>query len=382
MENHEAYQVPGNAMMNGLMNLHRRGLLAGAGVLALQLAAGPARARTGIAALDTPSLAVKNPAGVLLTAITATPAKRLVAVGEHGVIIYSDDDGASWTQASVPVNVTLTCIAFATDRIGWAAGHFGVILNTQDGGKTWRMQLNGIQANQLTQAAAQAPTIATDPSPAAPLAARRAAHFMADGPDNPFLCLLVFSPQKVIVFGAYRMTMLTSDGGQSWADWSLHIYDKYSHDIYGAANIGGICYLVMEEGLVFASTDGGNIFNPLASPGGTSLFGIIGAKDGSITVFGVAGFAARSTDQGKSWATLDIASQQDLTAGRLLENGALVLVDEAGLVFESTDNGASFTRLQGTPPVPLFDLWQAQNGNLIAVGAAGVTQIAKSLLAS
>jgi photosystem II stability/assembly factor-like uncharacterized protein len=351
-------------------------------MLVLQLAAGPARARTGIAALDTASLMVKNPAGVFLVAITATPAKRLVAVGEHGVIIYSDDEGTSWMQASVPVNVTLTCIAFATDRIGWAAGHFGVILNTQDGGKSWQMQLDGIQTNLLTEQAAEAPSIASDPSPAAALAARRAQRFMEGGPDNPFLCLLTFSPQKVIVFGAYRMTMLTTDGGKTWTDWSLHIYDKYSHNIYDAAEIGGVYYLVMEEGLVFASTDGGDIFNPLTSPGDTTIFGILGANDGSIVVFGVAGFAARSTDQGKSWTTLGIASQQDLTTGCVLQNGTLILADEAGLVFQSTDSGATFTRVPGTPPVPLFDLWQAPNGNLIAVGAAGVTQIAKSLLAS
>ena len=73
-ENDAEIQVSDNTMMADFKNLRRRFLLAGAGVLALQLAAGPARARTGIAALDTPSLMVKNPAGVLLTAITATPA--------------------------------------------------------------------------------------------------------------------------------------------------------------------------------------------------------------------------------------------------------------------------------------------------------------------
>jgi photosystem II stability/assembly factor-like uncharacterized protein len=380
-QNHVKYHVPGNAMLTGLNSLRRRKLLAGAGSLTL-LAAVPARARTGIAAVDTPSLAVKNPAGVLLIAITTTPAKRLVAVGVHGVVIYSDDAGVTWTQANVPVNVTLTCITFATDLIGWTAGHFGIVLNTQDGGKSWQMQLDGIQANQLTELAAQDPSVATDPSPGAPLATRRAQHFMADGPDNPFLCMLVFSPQKVIVFGAYRMAMLTHDGGKTWADWSLHVYDKFSHNIYAAANIGDICYLVMEEGLVFASTDGANIFKPLTSPGGTTIFGILGAKDGSIVVFGVAGFAARSTDHGQSWTTLGIASQQDLTAGSVLENGTLILVDEAGLAFGSTDNGASFTRVQGAPPVPFFGLQEAPNGNLIAVGATGVTQIAKSLLTS
>jgi len=123
--------------MDRQMNLHRRGLLSGAASLVIAGFSLPFRAiaaLTGIPALDTPAIMVKAPTKVLLVAITRAPDNRLVAVGEHGVAIYSDDNGTSWTQASVPVNVTLTCVSFATAKIGWAAGHYGVVLNTQDGG--------------------------------------------------------------------------------------------------------------------------------------------------------------------------------------------------------------------------------------------------------
>jgi len=65
-----------------------------------------------------------------------------------------------------------------------------------------------------------------------------------------------------------------------------------------------------------------------------------------------------------------------------LESGSIVLVDEAGLLFESADNGVTFTQVQGVQPEPFFDVQQVSNGGLIAVGAAGVTQISKSLLTS
>ena len=385
MENGEenaARRALANAMKIDVLGLRRRAFIAGGAAILFGMAAAPARALTGIAALDTPSILLKDPASALLVAITATPGKRLVSAGEHGIIILSDDDGTTWKQASVPVDVTLTCVAFATDLIGWAAGHFGVILNTRDGGESWQVQLNGIQANQLTLQAAQDPSLAASPSPGAPLAARRAQHFMEAGPDNPFLTLLVLGPAKVVALGAYRMAMLTQNGGGTWVDWSLHIYDKYSHNIYDAAAIGGIDYLVLEEGLVFASTDGAKTFLPLASPGQSTLFGILGARDGALIVFGVAGFVARSTDGGKSWAVIEIASQQDLPGGRVLDDGSVVLVDEAGQVFASRDNGASYARVPGIQPAPFFDLQQAPDGNLIAVGATGVTPIAKSLLTS
>ena len=341
-----------------------------------------AHAATGILALDTPSIPVRDPSGVLLVAITRTPGNRLVAAGEHGVIIYSDDDGANWTQGSVPVNVTLNCIEFVTEKTGWAAGHFGVILGTSDGGETWGVDLNGIQANQLTVAAAQDPSIATDPSPAAALAGKRAERFASEGPDKPFLTLLVPGPQKLIAFGAYRMAMITEDAGKTWQDWSLHIYDKFSHNIYASARIGDACYLVAEMGLVFCSKDGGDTFLPLSSPASITLFGILGAKDGSLIVYGVAGSAFRSADGGNTWTSLSVGGQQDLTGGQVLSSGAIVLVDEAGLVFESLDNGATFKVVSGILPTPFFDIQELADGSLVAVGAAGITKIPQSCLAA
>jgi photosystem II stability/assembly factor-like uncharacterized protein len=369
-------------MIAGQPSFSRRSLLAAAAGAAMagDFGAGTAHALTGVAALDTSSIPVKTPARVLLVALARTASHRLVAVGEHGVVIYSDDNGENWTQASVPANVTLTCVAFATAEIGWAAGHFGAILKTRDGGATWEVQLNGIQANQLTLTAAQDPAVATDPCPCAPLALRRATHFMDEGPDKPFLCLLVLSPQKILTFGAYRMAMLSNDGGASWTDWSLHIYDKYSHNIYDAAMIGSTCYLVAEEGLVFASTDGCSSFLPLTPTSSTTLFGVLGAKDGSIIVYGVAGAAFRSTDAGKSWINIMLASQDDITCGRGLESGVIILASEAGVLFKSTDNGVSFNAIPGITPVPIFDIQEAADGSLMAVGAAGVMVISKDIL--
>ena len=72
----------------------------------------------------------------------------LAAVGTHGVIIVSGDNGQSWTQASVPASVTLTGIHFPTPEKGWAVGHDGLILHSADGGQTWEKQLDGHQLNE------------------------------------------------------------------------------------------------------------------------------------------------------------------------------------------------------------------------------------------
>jgi photosystem II stability/assembly factor-like uncharacterized protein len=64
--------------------------------------------------------------------------KRLVAVGERGHVLLSDDQGATWRQArSVPTRDMLTAVYFVDADYGWAVGHDETILNTTDGGETW-----------------------------------------------------------------------------------------------------------------------------------------------------------------------------------------------------------------------------------------------------
>ncbi len=342
------------------------------------LAPAPARADT-IEALSTPAIAVRAPSHVVLIAL-ASAGPRLLAAGEHGVIIYSDDDGRSWTQARVPVDVTLTAIAFATPRIGWAAGHYGTILATQDGGQSWHLQLDGNQANQLTAAAAAAAQAAPGTSPAIPLAAIRASHFLADGPDKPFLAILAQSPAQVTVFGAYRLAMHSDDGGKTWTDWSLRIGDRLSHHLYAAARIGAQLCIAAESGNVFCSADQGASFPAIASPGPATLLGLLPAGDGGMLAFGVAGLADRSADGGKTWSAISLGAQSNLTCGRVLASGAILLGGEDGTLYLSTDQGRHFTPLAQTEPMAIFDLIEAPDGDILAAGSGGIMTIPKTAL--
>src|SRR5699024_10076488 len=98
--------------------------------------------------LDTPAYPTKLAPENLLNDV-ARAGDRIVAAGERGHIIYSDDGGESWTQADVPVSVTLTGLSFASDTEGWAVGHSGVVLHSDDAGETWTLQLTGIKAAEL-----------------------------------------------------------------------------------------------------------------------------------------------------------------------------------------------------------------------------------------
>lgn len=330
-----------------------------------------ADASTGIRALDSAAILVKAPDKVVLIAIT-TAGSRLVAVGEHGVITYSDDGGKTWKQSSVPVDVTLTAIRFINENEGWAAGHYGVILHTIDGGATWRIQLDGIQANQLTLAAAQTALVNHDPSPGTPLAMKRAAFFVAAGPDKPFLTILANGQNNVTVFGAYRMAMRSIDDGRHWVDWSLHVGDPKSHNLYDVAPIGPDIYIAGETGLVFRSVDNGYSYQPVTAPTDATLFSVLPAGDGGVLVAGVAGQAFLSEDHGTTWQTVGLGTDSNLTSGIVLKSGAILLASEAGNLYISWNHGKSFTLMPEVEPMSLYDLVQASDGDIVVVGDAGV----------
>lgn len=334
----------------------------------------PVAAATGLRALDEPAIAVKAPAHQTLIAITRAGA-RLVAVGVHGLIVYSDDNGLTWKQADVPVSATLTAVRFATALDGWAAGHYGVILQTEDGGTHWRLQLNGLQANQLTLQAAQKAVAENDPSPGTPRALRRAHFLVAAGADKPFLTIWTRDAQTAIVFGAYRLAMETTDGGKTWQDWSLHIADPFSHNLYDAEAIGGDIYVAGELGLVFRSTDLGQSFQPLTPPAPATLFGILPMADHGVAAFGVAGEAFVSHSQGMSWAPLSLATDANLVAGCVLEGGDLLMAGEDGVLYLGDDQARHFMALPHTAPLPVYGAVQAANGNVITVGMTGIAII-------
>jgi photosystem II stability/assembly factor-like uncharacterized protein len=329
---------------------------------------------TDLTALSRPAIAVKVPDKVVLIAI-ANAGNRLVAVGVHGVIIYSDDNGQNWHQAKVPVDLTLTAVRFADSRNGWAVGHFGVILHSTDGGATWQKQLDGNQVNQMTMATAQAAVADNDPSVGTARSMARANHFIAGGPENPFLTILALNANNVIVFGAYRMAEMSTDGGKDWSDWNLHIGDPISHNLYDVTRVGADIYLVGEAGSVFISTDNGASFRGATTPAPSTLFVVLPTGDGGVFTCGVAGLAFRSADKGQSWTPINFNTTSNLTAGAVLANGAMIIGNEAGAVAISTDHAKSFSVLPGFQPMQIFGLAQASNGNVVAVGSAGVIVI-------
>ncbi len=206
-------------------------------LLVLAAAIGVAHAAE-TAALREPAVISAKALGAATLAVARAGA-RLVAVGERGTVLLSDDHGASWRQAAVPVRVTLTALRFIGDKLGWVAGHQGVILHTRDGGATWVKQFDGLRAGALIVEAARGADERTR---------REAQRFVDDGPDKPFFDIEFADAQRGWAVGAYNLAFATRDGGASWQP--LNLPNPSARHLYAVRASGAQLVVAGEQGLL------------------------------------------------------------------------------------------------------------------------------------
>jgi photosystem II stability/assembly factor-like uncharacterized protein len=325
----------------------------------------PARAAAP-AVLTQPAVITPKAMGAAMLAVTRAGA-RLVAVGERGTVLLSDDHGAHWKQAAVPVQATLTCVTFANERNGWAGGHLGTILRTEDGGQTWRKQLDGIAAGALAMAAAERSGDATAIS-----AARR---LVEEGADKPFFDLEFIDAQRGFAAGAYGLMFATTDGGQTWAPWGARLPNPKSLHLYGVRASGNTLVVAGEQGLLLRSTDGGTQFASLVSPYKGSFFGLLRTRGGAWVAHGLRGSAYRSVDDGTRWDKVDSGQPTTLAAGLALPSGGFVLVSQSGDVLMARDDAAALQRIPAREPVPVAGAALAADGAVVLASLRGMRRL-------
>jgi photosystem II stability/assembly factor-like uncharacterized protein len=280
--------------------------------------------------------------------------QRLVAVGERGHVLLSDDEGRSWRQARrVPSRTMLTAVAFADERQGWAVGHDELILHTSDGGETWSRQ-----------------------------------HWAPES-QQPLLGVWFADATRGYAVGAYKAFLATTDGGASWtrvpfepaplprsgpADPDEEFAPEYH--LNAIAGQGPRLWIAAEAGQLYRSDDGGATWRTLPSPYGGSFFGLLPLSADSVLAFGLRGNLFRSDDGGEAWRKLETGTTAMLTDGVALGGGRLALVGLSGTVLLSGDGGATWSLRQQPDRRGLGAALAAGDGALVAVGEDGVRRIA------
>ncbi|WP_077046201.1 YCF48-related protein [Pseudomonas sp. KK4] len=323
--------------------------------------------------LDTPAALDQRATRAVLLAV-AHAGHRLVAVGERGIVLLSDDNGMNWHQSvAVPSSVALTAVTFADADNGWAVGHGGVILHSSDGGLNWSRQLDGNLAAQLELQAAQAQS-ASDPEGASRrLSAAR--QLVADGADKPFLAVYFADAQTGLVVGAYGLAMLTEDAGQHWRSVGSELDNPGGMHLYAIRGDAQGVMIAGEQGTLLRGAALGQRFSRVQSPYQGTWFGVV-PTTGQALVFGLKG-NAYALDDSNRWQAVETGERSSLTAGTTLANGSLVLACEGGRLLLSRDHGRTVQAMtvSGLDGSTITDVTQALDGALVLTGPRGVKRV-------
>ncbi len=232
---------------------------------------------------------------------------RLVAVGEYGHVLLSDDDGANWRQAKlVPTRTTLTSVAFIDERTGWAVGHGGIVIGTRDGGENWTLLSGRI------------------------------------GGKDALFSVWFSDDTHGLVVGPYGYAARSSDGGATWKQFEIAAGELGERHLNQIVARGRLVLIAAESGVVFRSDNGGETFEPITLPYKGSIWGGIALADRSLLLWGMGGTVLRSTDDGRTWTVVATGTDQSLAGGAQLADGSIVIAGLNGVTLASRDGGASF----------------------------------------
>jgi photosystem II stability/assembly factor-like uncharacterized protein len=351
----------------------RRMLLAGAG-LGLQAVLSPA-ATHAASALPGP---LRQPAGMTARAARAVLTRvvraddRLVAMGERGLVVLSDDGGRQWRQARVPVSVTLTSASFADARQGWMTGHSGVVLHTSDGGETWSLQTDGVALAQSTLAQGQG---LPETAAGRERSIQQAQRLVDEGADKPLLSVCFADAQRGMVVGAYGLAATTGDGGKTWVPCVHRLPNPQGMHLYAVAHHGKTWVVAGEQGVLMRSSDDGASFEPLAAPFKRSFFAATATRHGGFVLAGLLGSACRIEAGTAAIAPIALPAPFTILSCTELRDGRVVLLAQGGRLLVSSDGGGPFTEQLPPRREQLTSLAEAADGGLVATGLGGIVRL-------
>jgi len=270
----------------------------------------------------------------------------LVAIGEHGIILISEDDGKSWTQQPSPTDVLLTAVSFADDKHGIVVGHDGTILKSEDGGRHWQLVQRDLDAGPLLTVA-----------------------LAADG-------------QHGVAGGAYGLLLTTADGGATWKHAKVPDADDDGADshLYAAAIPAPDRWVVVgEAGRILLSTDQGASWTVDKAPYGGSFFGILTKSADDWLIFGLEGKMLETADAGATWRPVETGQSSGLTSAGLLKDGRLLVVGLNGTILVEDAPGGHFLPRHLTTPTALTAVLPV-DGVAVLLGERGASRLEEQTL--
>lgn len=288
----------------------------------------------GVERYDAVSLAMRS----LLNDITQVD-RRFVAVGENGIILLSDDQGATWRLASTPVRNTINAVHFSDPRNGIAVGERGVILRTTDGGATW----------------AEVEQQVSDHS-------------------SPLLATGWLSPDTVVAVGGFGSALVSHDRGLTWTSMQAALPNESERHLYGLARSDGAALIAGESGTLIRLNQTTSKAQQIPSLYQGSFFGTVSAGN-TFLVYGLRGTVFMSNNGGESWHRCSVPTEGSITGAAATRRGDIFITTMNGEVLKAMAGSCEFAALKVRYPGPATGLEVTDDGSLVLIGVRGIVKI-------
>ena len=262
---------------------------------------------------------------------------RIVAAGQRGHILVSDDNGANWKQTQVPTRALLTAVHMHDENTGWVVGHDAVILRTDDGGDSWRLQ------------------------------------HRAPEEERPLLDVWFRDKDNGFTVGAYGYFLATRDGGETWASRAISKDDFHLNEIVPAG--GQRLFIAAEAGVAYRSDDGGETWGELRSPYTGSWYGALVLDGERMLLMGLRGHLFRSEDAGESWTRVTTHTTATLTDAIRLPSGVVLLTGLEGVLLTSRDGGRTVSTTRLASRQGISSVLALADGTVLLTGEFGVRRL-------
>jgi photosystem II stability/assembly factor-like uncharacterized protein len=215
-----------------------------------------------------PALETDAAASESLILDAATDDQRTLIVGEQGHVLYSDDNGISWTHAQVPVSLSMTAVTFCGVNCAWVAGHDGILLRSTDRGESWQTNFTGTDIARLSADAAEATIRQLQwELEDAQFAFDDASAALESGVTMPLLDVWFENERNGFALGAYGIMLQTRDGGSTWSLISDRLDNPDDFHLYGIArSAAGTLLVTGEAGTLLRSRNDGESWNDWTHP--------------------------------------------------------------------------------------------------------------------
>ena len=290
--------------------------------------------------LDLPARLSSRASSRLMLALakdSGATGQTLLAAGQRGIALFSEDGGQVWQQAVTPVYVTLTAL-FAREGRAYAAGHDGIILKSLNGGRTWVRLLDGRDGNALTLAAANRRLKLSRQDENARQAFDDIRSTLEFGPANPLFGIAARingGRETIIAVGAFGQVFRSHNGGAQWESL-LDRFDNADNLHHNSITLTrtGEWVITSEAGRIYVSVDDGDSWRRVETGYNGALFGAVEgpAEMATLWVHGFAGSLFLSQDRGFSWHPLPGLGRQPLVGSALSASGRVAIVSLNGIV--------------------------------------------------